>query len=302
MSAASIDRGCLMVTELDLAYSHCQQVTKENARNFYYTFRPLPAEKRRAIYAVYAYCRLCDDIADGDLPVGEKYRGFAAIRENLQSGNLSGEHALLYQALHDAAQKFQIPYRYFEEILQGVEMDMVKNRFANFGELREYCHKVASVVGLVCIRIFGYEDPRAEEHAVEMGLAMQLTNILRDVKEDADRGRIYIPLDEMRQFRYTEAELHRGEVSEGFTALMAYQTARARTYFDNSRQLFPLVSADARACPKLMHATYSGILDRIERAGFDVFERRIGLSTSTKMLLLARLWAGSLLARASGRN
>lgn len=302
LSLASIDRGCLMATELDLAYSHCQRVTKENARNFYYTFRPLPAEKRRAIYAVYAYCRLCDDIADGNLPIEDKYRGFAEVRQNLRTVEPSSEHAPMYHALHDAAQKFQIPYQRFEEILQGVEMDMVKSRFADFDELREYCYKVASVVGLVCIRIFGYEDAKAEEYAVDMGLAMQLTNILRDVKEDAEIGRIYIPLDEMCRFRYTEAELHRGEVSEGFTDLMAYQTARARTYFDSSRQLFPLVSADARACPRLMHATYSGILDRIERAGFDVFERRIGLSAGAKMMLLARLWAGSLLARASGRN
>ncbi len=291
-----------MATELELAYGHCQRVTKENARNFYYTFRPLPSDKRRAIYAVYAYCRLCDDIADGELPIEEKYRGFENVRQNLYACEPSGNHAAMYIALHDAARRFAIPYRHFEEILEGVEMDMVKSRFANFEELREYCYKVASVVGLVCIRIFGFENPKAKEYAVDMGLAMQLTNILRDVKEDAERGRIYIPQDEMSQFKYTEAELERGALNDEFRSLMAYQAERAQRYFESSRALFPLIAADARTCPRLMHATYSGILERIEQAGYDVFERRIGISAGAKVILLARLWAESLLSRSFGRN
>ena len=291
-----------MATELELAYSYCQRVTKENARNFYYTFRPMPAEKRRGMYAVYAYCRLCDDIADGELPIEEKLAGFEEVRRNLRTGEPSGEDGLMYLALHDTARRFEIPYGYFEEILQGVEMDMSKSRFATFEELREYCYKVASVVGLVCIRIFGFEDPKAEGYAVDMGLAMQLTNILRDVKEDAERGRIYIPQDELSRFEYTEAELERGALTEGFRALMAYQAERAQRYFESSRALFPLISADARTCPRLMHATYRGILEHIERSDYDVFERRIGISTGAKLVLLGRLWAESLLSRAFGRN
>ena len=285
-----------MATELELAYSHCQRVTRENARNFYYTFRPMPYEKRRAMYAVYAYCRLCDDIADGELPLESKYRGFEEVRRNLQADEPSGEDAAMYRALHDTARQFDIPYRYFEEILEGVEIDMVKSRFANFDELREYCYKVASVVGLVCIRIFGFEDPKAKEYAVEMGLAMQLTNILRDVKEDAERGRVYIPQDEMSRFSYTEAELERGAITDGFRSLMAYQADRARRYFDSSRRLFPLISSDARACPELMHATYGSILKRIEQSGYNVFERRIGLNRGEKLLLLARLGVRGLLS------
>ena len=285
-----------MATELELAYSHCQRVTRENARNFYYTFRPMPYEKRRAMYAVYAYCRLCDDIADGELPLEAKCHGFEEVRRNLQAGEPSGEDAPMYRALHDTARRFDIPYRYFEEILEGVEMDMVKSRFASFDELREYCYKVASVVGLVCIRIFGFDDPKAKEYAVEMGLAMQLTNILRDVKEDAERGRIYIPQDEMSRFSYTEAELEQGAITEGFRSLMAYQAQRARMYFDSSRRLFPLISPDARACPELMHATYGGILERIEQSGYNVFERRIGLNRGEKLLLLARLGVRGLLS------
>lgn len=291
-----------MATELELAYSHCQRVTKENARNFYYTFRPMPSDKRRAMYAVYAYCRLCDDIADGELPIEDKRLGFEKVRQNLRASEPSGEDAPMYRALHDAAVRFGIPYSYFEEILEGVEMDMSKSRFANFEELREYCYKVASVVGLVCIRIFGYEDPKAKDYAVDMGLAMQLTNILRDVKEDVERGRIYIPQDEMRRFEYSEAELERGALNDEFKSLMAYQAERAHGYFESSRALFPLISADARTCPKLMHATYSGILELIEQADYNVFERRIGISAGAKLVLLARLWAESLLSRSFGRN
>ena len=286
-----------MATELQLAYSHCQRVAKQNARNFYYTFRPLPADKRRAIYAVYAYCRLCDDIADGDLPIEEKYRGFTEIRRNLLGADPSPEHAPMYLALHDAARRFRIPYTLFDEILQGVEMDMTKNRFADFDELREYCYKVASVVGLVCIRIFGYTAPEAEDYAVDMGIALQLTNILRDVKEDAERDRIYIPQDEMARFGYTEPELMSGARTDGFNALMAHQTERARQYYDSAARLFPLISPDARACPKLMHATYGGILERIEQSGYNVFEQRIGLSKPEKLILLARLALSLLLPK-----
>ena len=285
-----------MATELELAYSHCRRVAKENARNFYYTFLPLPADKRRAIYAVYAYCRLCDDIADGDLPIEDKYRGFAEVRRNLQGGSPSDEHAPMYRALHDAARRFRIPYTLFDEILQGVEMDMTKNRFADFDELREYCYKVASVVGLVCIKIFGYTASEAEEYAVDMGIALQLTNILRDVKEDAERDRIYIPQDEMARFGYTEPELMSGALTDEFRALMAHQTARARRYYDSAARLFPLISPDARACPELMHATYGGILERIEQSGYNVFERRIGLSKPEKLMLLARLGISGLLS------
>ncbi|MDE2687902.1 MAG: squalene/phytoene synthase family protein [Chloroflexota bacterium] len=291
-----------MATELDLAYDHCQRVAKQNARSFYYASLPLPRDKRRAIYAVYAYCRLCDDIADGDLSIGEKYRGFAEVRRNLQSSTTTGEDAQMYLALRHAAETFGIPYSYLDEILQGVEMDMVKTRFADFDELREYCYKVASVVGLVCIRIFGYTDADAEEYAADMGLALQLTNILRDVKEDIERCRVYIPQDEMRRFGYTEAELERGAMTDGFRALMAHQAQRAQEYYDRSRALFPLIAADARACPQLMHATYGGILERIEQSGYNVFERRIGLSKPEKLMLLARLGLSGLLSALSLRR
>lgn len=283
-----------MATEPASAYDHCQRIAKENARNFYYAFRTLPYAKRRAIYAVYAFCRICDDIADGDLSLSEKRRKLALVRQRLYADGAAADSPPIFRALHHATRAYDIPLEYYEEIVKGVETDLVKNRFADFDELYEYCYKVAAVVGLVCVEVFGYDDPAAREYAVDMGIAMQLTNILRNVKEDAARDRIYLPQDDMRRFNYTEAELTRGAMTDGFKALMAHQTARARCYFERSEPLFALISPDARACPKVMHATYRGILDRIERAGYDVFQARIGLSAPEKVLLMVRLWAASL--------
>ena len=283
-----------MATELQLSYDHCQRIAKEHAKNFYYAFRTLPSKKRRAIYAAYAFCRACDDIADDDLPMEEKRRQLSETRERLTDSWTGQTDDRVLSALKDASLTFDIPLAYFEEIIEGVEMDLTKTRFQNFEELRVYCHKVASVVGLVSIEVFGYEDERAKEHAIDLGIAMQLTNILRDVKEDADRGRIYIPQDEMAEWGYSEQELMGGVVSDAFRGLMRFQTERAHQYFEHGKRLIPLVSSESRACPAVLHQVYSAILDRIESSGFEVFEGRIGLSTPLKLYIMAKLWAGSL--------
>ena len=284
-----------MATELELAYDHCQRIAKEQAKNFYYAFRTLPPKKRRAIYAAYAFCRLCDDIADEDLPLDEKRRRFEQTRQRLADRHNGRADEPVFAALDDASTAFGIPEHYFEEVIRGVEIDLTLNRFQTFEELRAYCYGVASVVGLICVEVFGYEDPKAKDYAVDLGLAMQLTNILRDIKEDAERNRIYIPLDEMAQFGYSEAELMDGAVNDGFRELMTFQAARARRYFDSGVRLLPLLSPESRACPAVLHGVYSTVLDRIEASGFNVFEKRIGLSTPEKLLIMARLWAGSLI-------
>ncbi len=283
-----------MAIDTQQAYAHCQRITKRHARNFYYAFRTLPPAKRRAIYAVYAFCRICDDIADDDIPLAEKTQLLIALREQLHASRKSPPSDPIFAALRHAAQSFAIPYTYFEQVIDGVEVDLTQSRFADWEELRSYCYKVASVVGLICIEVFGYEDEQARDYAVDMGIAMQLTNILRDVKEDAERGRIYIPQDEMRRFGYTERELNAGVVNDEFRALMAHQAERARRHFQSSEPLFPLISPDSRACPKLMHATYASLLGRIEHAGYDVFQKRIGLNPAEKLLLLGRLWIEGL--------
>lgn len=290
--------------ELARAYDHCQQVAKEHAKNFYYAFRTLPLHKRHAIYAVYAVCRLWDDIADDDAPLPEKRRMFSETRRTLASTlSYSVDDATgsdprpppqpEFIALADATSVFGIPLEYYDQILQGVESDLVKDRFADFAELREYCYKVASVVGLICIEVFGYDDPRAEGYAVDMGIALQLTNILRDLDEDAGRDRIYLPQDEMARFGYTEEDLKDGVVNDQFTSLMQFQVDRARSYYERSRPLFDMVELESRTCLRVLHEAYAAILDRIEQSGFDVYSQRIGLSTSEKLLITARLWIGS---------
>ena len=177
-----------MPTELDLAYEHCRRVARAQATNFYYAFRTLPRRQRRAIYAAYAFCRLCDDIADEEMPLEEKRRRFAETREMLRGSGTGGADSPVFVALGGASAEFGIPMGLFEEVIEGVEIDLVRSRFDTFDDLREYCYKVASVVGLICIEIFGYRDPNARKYAVDMGIALQLTNIMRDVKEDAERN------------------------------------------------------------------------------------------------------------------
>ena len=245
---------------------------------------------------------MCDDIADEDTPLDEKRRQFSETRnwltESLRcSGYEVANDALPpeFAALSDATAAFGIPHHYYTQVIEGVESDLVKTRFENFEELKVYCYQVASVVGLICIEVFGYEDEAAREYAIDMGIAMQLTNILRDIKEDAERDRIYIPLDEMARFGYSEDDLKQGIIDERFRSLMALQVNRARDYYQRSQKLFPLIDAGARACPKVLHHAYRSILDRIDAQGYDVFSQRIGLSTFDKLMITGRLWAGTLL-------
>ena len=283
------------VEDLRDAYEQCRLVTKRNAKNFYYAFLTLPAAKRRAIYATYAYCRLCDDIADEDFPDARKLELFSDTRRRLGLMPSDGLDHPVFAALADTVERYGIPQQYFEEILQGVEMDLTWSRFRNFDELRDYCYKVASAVGLVCIEIFGYKDARAREHAVDLGLAMQLTNIIRDVKEDAERDRIYIPLEEIEACGYSEEELLAGTMNDQFVKLMRVQAARAREHFERGRRLLPMLSGASRACPAVLHDIYSALLDEIERGGFRVFDGRASLNTRRKLFIMATTWARSML-------
>ena len=288
----------MAASDLDRAYDHCQRVAHARAKNFYYAFWMLPSPKRRAIYATYAVCRLWDDIADDDMPTERKRALFAETRRSLarafDEANPDAP-APEFAALSHAAREYDIPARHFEAVLDGVESDLVISRYANFEDLRDYCRKVASAVGLICISIFGYDDPSAERYAEDMGIALQLTNVLRDIKEDAERDRIYIPQDEMARFGYGEDDLERGVINDSFRALMAFQVERARSYYERSRPLFDLVEPETRACLRALHAAYSGILERIERGGYDVFSRRVGLSGREKLAIAARLWLGGLI-------
>jgi phytoene synthase len=282
---------------LQAAYDQCQAITRREARNFYYAFVTLPKPRRRSIYAAYAFSRLADDIADGDGPVAAKAAALGELREALHAALAGAPEGAIMTALADSAATYDIPESLFNDIIDGVEMDLTKSRYATFEELREYCYRVASAVGLVSIQIFGYDDPQAKVHAVDLGLAMQLTNIMRDVGEDAANDRIYIPQDELARFGCTEEQLRAGTVDANFVALMQFQAGRAREYFASSKALFPLLQPRSRGCASGLHQLYSKLLDRVERRDFDVFSERVSLPAWQKLRITFSLWAANLLAR-----
>ena len=284
---------------LEEAYGYCQALTRKRARNFYFAFLSLPAEQRRAIYVAYAFCRGCDDYSDDDIELDRKVELLEDYRRQLREcfqGNPSGP---VFTALAEVVGRYQIPEEYFEDIISGVQMDLTINRYETFDDLYEYCYKVASVVGLMCIEIFGYSDARAKQSAVDLGIGMQLVNIMRDVKEDAERDRIYLPLQDLGQFGYTEADLLGGVVNQPFVELMQHEAGRARDYFRRGGEMMPLLSTRSRPCPAILRGLYSTLLKRIEANDFNVFQQRIRLSTPHKLWLAGRIWTTTLLKSAA---
>ena len=285
-------------TALELAYDDCRAITRREAKNFYYAFLTLPAAKRRAIYAVYSFCRHCDDSVDEQGTDEAKLAALSSIESSLDQAFHSHPESPAFLALADAADRYDIPQDYFQEIILGVKSDLVKHSFQDFDELRQYCYRVASVVGLICLQIFEYQGEEAKDYAVDLGLAMQLTNILRDVRGDLEMGRVYLPQDEMARFGYSEEHLRDGIRNEAFMELSRFQAERARGYYKNGLRLLPHLSHRSRACPAVLGAIYSRVLDRIESSGFDVLgERRISLSTREKVRIMAQTWLGTMLGR-----
>ena len=270
------------------AYRYCADATRAGAKNFYYAFLALPPARRRAIYAVYAFSRLCDDVADGDLALGEKRERLLDVVDDLDDAYHGQGKGPVLMALWDAAHRYSIPQKYLEELVRGVEMDLRVRRYQSFDQLYEYCYRVAAVVGLICIQIFGYRDVRAKEHAIDLGIAMQLTNIIRDIPEDTGRDRIYLPQDELARWGVSERHLLEGIVDERFQALLAFQVQRAREYFRRGRRLLPLVPRASRACPAILGELYSRVLDRVERRGYNVFRERVTLPAWQKLAIMAR--------------
>jgi phytoene synthase len=281
--------------ELKEAYDVCQAITKSGAKNFYYAFLTLPREKRRAIYAAYAFCRLCDDIADEPDPDGDRRARLDSVRADLSAAYDGKPRGHVFHALTHAAMRYKIPQQYFRDVVAGVEMDLSQTRYATFDALKDYCYHVASAVGLICIEVCEYSDTKAIEYAVDLGIAMQLTNILRDVEQDARNGRVYLPQEDLGRFGYAEADLLAGVVDDRFRALMKFEVGRARSYFTSGEMLLPLLDPRARACPEVMFRIYRRLLSRIEERGYDVFGPRVSLSKPAKLSIMARSWLRSFL-------
>jgi phytoene synthase len=270
---------------LEASYRDCEDVAR--ASNFYSGFRLLPRKKRQALSAVYAFMRQCDDISDNEGSTLEKREQFVrwralfdqAMRED-QSGPLT------LSALRDTVQRFNIPIDCFHKLIDGTEMDLARNCYSTFDELYSYCYHVASIVGLICLHIFGFRDPKAKECAEACGIAFQLTNILRDIKEDLERNRIYLPLEDLRRFGYTEDDLRR-EVKDGrFRALMGFEVERAQGFYCRARPLVGMLERDSRPAFWAMFESYRSILRNIVQHDYDVLRQRVGLNSGDKLRIV----------------
>jgi phytoene synthase len=265
------------------SYACAEQIARSRARNFYYSFVVLPPEKKRALCAVYAFMRFCDDISDGEGGIESKRQGLAAWRAQLEAaarGECDGSPIL--PAFHDSMQRFSIPADYFHWIIDGAEMDLTVDTYPTFEDLYRYCFRVASAVGLVCLQIFEYSEPHARALAEHCGIAFQLTNILRDLKEDASMGRIYLPVEDLEKFGYQAEELRDGIVNDRFRRLMAFEAERASGYYASGHDLIPLVDKNSRPALWAMIEIYERLLKRIVARNYDVFEQRIRLSSAEK--------------------
>lgn len=296
------------------AYGYCRLVAKTEAKNFYYAFRVLPKAKADAMCAVYAFMRRSDDISDDETKtLVERRELMTRWRESWRAGRSgSATEDMVFQALQDTQRRYSIPYELLEQLVDGTAMDLEESppgvmtvtaaapagarvklqAYETFADLYRYCYLVASVVGLVCIRIFGYSDAAAELLAERTGVAFQLTNILRDVKEDAERGRIYIPQDMLREFDVSNEdvlELARGrELRANERALIAALSVQAWEYYEAARQLIPLLDADSRAAMWVLVEIYSGLLKKIDQREGDVFSERVSVPTRQKIFALVR--------------
>lgn len=283
---------------LDQAYRWCRRYTKERASNFYYAFAVLPEAKRNAIYAAYAFSGYVDDIVDELDDRAEQQRLLRDARARLREAARGEGEGPLFTALADAIARYGIPRDFFDGLVDGVEMDLTRNRYQTWDELYEYCYHVASMVGLVCTAIFGARGgPAAREHAIDLGIALQIVNIMRDVTEDAARGRVYFPQDELARFGLTDDDVLAGVYDERFVALMEHQARRARVYYRRGRKLLPLLDLRSRMCVNVLQGIYAGILDRIEERDYDVLSERVRISTPGKLAAIVRLCLGAVLVR-----
>jgi phytoene synthase len=275
------------------AQAYCTAYTKQSGSNFYYSFLFLSKAKRQAMYTIYAFCKAVDSAVD-EPPAGSNPKDELRRWRRELDAVYGGTPTLpITVSLAHHVKALSIPKAYFEELVKGVEMDLSNNRYATFDELSLYCYRVASVVGLICLHIFGTTSPRAQDYAVSLGMAFQLTNILRDVGADAIENRVYLPLDDLRNCNYSEKALLQKTYSPEFKTLMQQEAARARQYYEKARAaLAAMPPSERRALivAEIMRGIYSRILDKIERSGYQVFGPRISLSTTHRLAIALSIW------------
>jgi phytoene synthase len=292
--------------QLRAAYSVCRHIARSAAKNFYYGFLVLPARKRDALSAVYAFMRRADDISDDpEIPIEqrrEKLSQWMCSFRRIVEGERTDDPVLF--ALADAQQKFNIPLELLEKLVRGTAMDVPeqpylkassgfellapKIQYETFDQLYDYCYHVAAVVGLVCIRIFGYRDPKAEKLAEETGVAFQLTNIIRDVKEDAQMGRVYLPREDLARFDLDSKSLTNGAGPASFRKVLEFEADRARKYYASAAELMPLIDEESQPALWTLVEIYRRLLEKIAARNYDVFSERVHLSTAEKVGVLGK--------------
>ena len=269
---------------LEASYAHCRQVAKKRAKNFYYSFVLLERDQKNAMCAVYAFMRYCDDLSDEPGATRTAMDRWRDALDQALAGRPDSNPA--WPAFLDAVERYRIPHGYFYEMIEGVASDLEPRTIRTFDELYSYCYRVASVVGLTTIHIFGFTSPEAIPLAEKCGIAFQLTNILRDVREDAELGRIYLPVEDLEAFKVSPEEIAQALRSEHFGELMDFEIARARAYYRESAPLLDLIEKKARPSLWALIAIYARLLDRIAETPYDVLNHRISLSTAEKLLIL----------------
>ena len=291
--------------EIERAYEFCREVTKKHAKSFYFAARFLKPEKRRPIYALYALCRLVDDEVD-EADVTNEQEAIRAVEnwkvllnEIYSNADYKGQRTkdkgqnAVVSAWREMLKTSNIRQDLPLELMKGVLMDTHIKRYETFDELYVYCYRVASTVGLMSSEIFGYEKPETLDYAESLGIAMQLTNILRDVKEDAAMGRIYLPQEDLRKFEVTEEQIFANKTDANFIALMKFQIERARHYYCRAELGIPLLSKDARFCVLLAARIYGRILQQIEKQNYDVFTNRAHTTKTQKITSIPRIWVAA---------
>jgi len=288
-------------SQLAVAYSVCRGITRRAAKNFYYAFQVLPRQKRQALCAVYAFMRKCDDIADDvGLPVHERRQRLDAWLgqfHRAHAGHPTDDPVLL--ALTDAQRRFNIVVGLLDQLAYGTASDVVEPQgnaersqltvqYRTFEDLRRYCYGVASVVGLVCIRIFGYHQPEAEPLAERCGLAFQLTNIIRDVKEDAAMGRVYLPEEDLAKFGISASELSTASDSRRFRPLLAMEADRAREGYEAGKELIPMIDEDSQPALWVLITIYRSLLEKMAAREFEVFQEKVSLTVAEKLTILGK--------------
>jgi len=269
-----------------------KEISKKSNSSFYYAFNLLPSAKRDAMNTVYAFCRQTDDIVDeGNDPASLKYEKLRKWRIELEKSFSGHSEYLILNKLSSTIQKFNIPLEPFFELLKGMEMDLQKNRYLTFDDLQLYCYRVASTVGLMCVEIFGYKHASTRDFAINLGIALQLTNILRDIKKDAENGRIYLPQEDLKKFNYNEYDILNQTYNSNFTEMMKYETERAKEYFDKATASLNIEDKAQMFAARAMQHIYYKMLGKIVDVDYDVYNNNIKVSTFQKVGISVGVWA-----------